>query len=94
MYMLFVWTGIVLLTAIIAAAVGFTDVAPGAAEMARVVFYVILVLSLFVLVIGFIVVRKVTSFTRGFGINIGIGGLLGIMKWVQFLRKGRGRFRR
>jgi uncharacterized membrane protein YtjA (UPF0391 family) len=93
-YTLFVWTGIVLLIAIIAAAVGFTDVAPGASETARIVFYLIFALSLLLLLIGFIVVRKVTSFARGFGINMSVGGLLGMMKWVQLLRMGRRGFRR
>jgi uncharacterized membrane protein YtjA (UPF0391 family) len=93
-YMLFVWAGIALVIAITAAVVGFTHMAPGASEEARMVFYLILALSLLLLLIGFIVVRKVTSFARGFGINLSVGGLLGMMKWVQLLRMGRRGFRR
>lgn len=92
--MFFVWAAILVLIAIIAAAFGFIDIAPGASEVARIVFYLILALFVLLLVTGFIVVRKVTSFARGFGINLSWAGLLGIMRWVQFLRKGRGRFRR
>jgi uncharacterized membrane protein YtjA (UPF0391 family) len=94
MPILFVWTGIVLLIAVIAAVVGFTGVAPGASETARMVFYLILAFSLLLLLIGFIVVIKVTSFARGFGLNMSVGGLLGIMKWVQLLRMGRRGLRR
>ncbi len=94
MYILFGWAGIAFLIAITAAVVGFTDLAPGAAETARMVFYLIFVLSLLLLLIGFIVVRKVTAFARGFGINVSLGGLLGMMKWVQLLRMGRRGFRR
>ena len=94
MHILFVWTGIVLLTAVIAAVVSFTGVAPGASDTARIVFYLILALSLLLLLIGFIVVRKVTSFARGFGIKMSVGGIWGIIKWVQLLRMGRRGFRR
>lgn len=45
MYILFGWAGIAFLIAITAAVVGFTDSAPGAAETARMVFYLIFVLS-------------------------------------------------
>ena len=69
MPILFVWTGIAILIAIITAVVGFTDVAPGASEMARIVFYLILTLALLIPLIGFIVFRKVTSVARGFGLN-------------------------
>ena len=92
--MLFVWTGIVLLIAVISAAVGFTDVAPDASQTARIVFYLILALSLLLVLIGFIVVRKITSFARGFGLKMSVGGLMGMMKWIQLLRKARGGFRR
>ena len=88
MQILFVWTGIVLLIAVIAAVVGFTGVAPGASETARIVFYLILAFSVLLLLIGFIVVRKVTSFARGFGLNMSIGGLWGIISWVRLLRRG------
>jgi uncharacterized membrane protein YtjA (UPF0391 family) len=88
MHILFVWTGIVLSITVIAAAVGFTDVAPGASETARMVLYLILALSLLLLLIGFIVVRKVTSFARGFGLNMSIGGLWGMIRWVRLLRRG------
>lgn len=94
MYILVVWTGIAILSAITAAVVGFTDMAPGASETARIVFYLILAFSLLLLLIGFIVVRKVTSFARGFGLNMSVGGLWGIMKWVQLLRMGRRGLRR
>ncbi len=93
-HMFFVWTAIVFLIAIIAGALGFTDIAPDASEIARIVFYLLLVLFLSLLIIGFIVVRKVTSFARGFGINVSWGTLLGIMRVVQLLRKGRGGGRR
>ncbi len=93
MHIVFVWTGIVLLIAVIAAVVGFTDMAPGVSETARIVFYLILALSLLLLLIGFIVVKKVASFARGFGLKMSIGGLWGMLKWVQLLRKGRGGFR-
>ncbi|MBA3753350.1 MAG: DUF1328 domain-containing protein [Nitrospira sp.] len=92
--MFFVWAVILFLIASLAAAFGFTDIAPGASEVARIVFYLILALFLLLLVTGFIVVRKVTSFARGFGISVSWGRLLGIMKWVQLLRKRLGRFRR
>jgi uncharacterized membrane protein YtjA (UPF0391 family) len=88
MPLLFVWSGIVLLIAVIAAVVGFTDVTPGASATARIVFYLILALSLLLLLIGAIVVRKVTSFARGFGLNMSIGGLWALIRWVRLLRRG------
>ena len=92
--MFFIWAAILFLIAIVAAAFGFTDIFPEASEIARIVFYLILALSLLLLVTGLIVVKKVTSLARGFGIHMSWAGLLGIIRWVQFLRKGRGKFRR
>ena len=89
MQIVFVWSGIVLLVAVVAAVVGFTGVAPEASEAARMVVYLSLALSLLLLLIGSIVVRKVTSFARGFGLNMTIGGLWGIIRWVRLLRRGR-----
>ena len=94
MHMFFVWTAIVFLIAIIAGALGFTERRAGCFRGARMVFYLLLALFLLLLIIGFIVVRKVTSFARGFGINVSWGTLLGIMRFVQLLRKGRGGGRR
>ncbi len=92
--MIVVGAALVFVVAIITAVLGFTDVAPTASEGARVVLYLILALCLLLLLIGFIVIRKVTSFARGFGLNVSVAGLWGLMKWVQLLRKGRGGFRR
>ena len=88
MPLLFVWSGIVLLIAVIAAVVGFTDVAPGASATARIVFYLILALSLLLLLIGAIVVRKVTALARSFGLNMSVGGLWALIRWVRLLRRG------
>lgn len=94
MHMLLVWPAILILIAVLAAVFGFTDVAPAASEVARIVFYLIVAIVVLLLVIGLLLFKKVTSFARGFGINMSWAGLLGIIEWVQRFRKGRGGFRR
>ena len=94
MHIVFTWAAILVLMAFIAAGIGFTHIAPAASEAARIVFYLLVALFLLLLGIGFIVVRKVNSFARGFGLRVSMGGLFGMWKWVQLLRKGRTGFRR
>ena len=90
MIMFLVWPAIVVLIAILAAVIGFTDIAPTASEGARVTFYLIVALVMLLLVTGLLLLQKATSFARGFGINVSARAVLGVWKWVQFLRKGRG----
>ena len=92
--MFFLWAAIIFLLAIVAAAIGFTDMAPGASQIARIAFYLVLALAGLFSVIAFILLRKITSLARGFGLNMSWAGLLGIIRWIQFLRRGRGTLRR
>jgi uncharacterized membrane protein YtjA (UPF0391 family) len=90
--MFLLWPAIVSLIAIISAILGFTDLVPAASESARLVFYLVLALAVLLLVIGFLVIGKLKSFARGFGINVSWTVLLGLIRWVRMLRNGR--FRR
>jgi uncharacterized membrane protein YtjA (UPF0391 family) len=89
MLMLFIWAVMFFLVALAAAAFGFIDVSTGASEVARILFYVLLAIFLLLLVAGMILVKKVTAFARGFGINLSWKWLLGILRYAQFLRKRR-----
>ena len=59
--MLLKWAAVFLVIALIAAAFGFTDVAAGAAGIAKVLFYLFLGIFVVLLVAGIIVGRKVVS---------------------------------
>ena len=94
MHVIYAGAAILLLMVLVAAGVAFTDISPAASQVARVAFYLLLALFVLLIAIGFIVVRKVTSLARGFGMNVSLGGLLAMWKWIQLLRKGRGLGRR
>lgn len=59
--MLLKWAAIFLVIAIIAAALGFTGVAEGATDIAKVLFYIFLGICLIFLVAGLVVAGKVKS---------------------------------
>lgn len=87
--MLFIWAALFFLIALAAAAFGFIDIPAGASEVARILFYILLGIFLLLLVAGVLLVKKVTAFTRGFGINLSWPWLLGMLRYVQFLRNRR-----
>jgi len=60
--MLLKWAAIFFIIAIVAAAFGFTGIAEGATEVAKILFYIFLILFVGVLVAGLIVGGKVKSF--------------------------------
>lgn len=53
------WAGIFFVIALIAAAFGFTGIAEGAADIAKVLFYIFLALFAIVLIAGLAAMRKV-----------------------------------
>jgi uncharacterized membrane protein YtjA (UPF0391 family) len=53
------WAGIFFVIALVAAAFGFTGVAEGAADIAKVLFYIFLVLFAVLLIAGLVAVRKI-----------------------------------
>lgn len=59
--MLLKWAAIFLIIALVAAAFGFTGVAEGAADIARVLFYMFLGLCALFLIAGLVVAGKVRS---------------------------------
>lgn len=59
--MLLKWAAIFFVIALIAAAFGFTGIAAGAAEIAKVLFYIFLAIFLVLIVAGVVVGKKVTS---------------------------------
>lgn len=59
--MLLKWAAIFFVIALIAAAFGFTGIAEGAAEVAKILFYIFLFLFAVALIVGLVVARKVVS---------------------------------
>ncbi len=59
--MLLKWAAIFFVIALIAAAFGFTGIAAGAAEIAKVLFYIFLAIVVVLVAAGWWVARKVTS---------------------------------
>lgn len=59
--MLLKWAAIFFVIALIAAAFGFTGIAAGATEIAKILFYLFLAIFIILLIAGVIVGRKVTS---------------------------------
>lgn len=59
--MLLKWAAIFFVIALIAAAFGFTGIAAGAAEIAKVLFYIFLAIFLVLIVAGVVVGKKITS---------------------------------
>jgi uncharacterized membrane protein YtjA (UPF0391 family) len=59
--MLLKWAAIFFVIALIAAAFGFTGIAAGATEIAKILFYLFLVIFIILLIAGVIVGRKVAS---------------------------------
>jgi uncharacterized membrane protein YtjA (UPF0391 family) len=59
--MLLKWAAIFLIIALIAAAFGFTGVAEGATEIAKVLFYIFLAMCLIFLVAGVVLAERVKS---------------------------------
>ena len=59
--MLLKWAAIFLVIALVAAAFGFTGVAEGAADIAKVLFYMFLGLCVLFLIAGLVVAGKVRS---------------------------------
>ena len=55
------WSVIFLIVAVVAAAFGFTDIAAGAATIAKVLFYLFAILFLIFLVLGLTVAKKITA---------------------------------
>ncbi len=55
------WSVIFLMIAVVAAAFGFTEIAAGAATIAKVLFYLFAMLFLIFLVLGLTVAKKITS---------------------------------
>ena len=55
------WSVIFLIIAVVAAAFGFTEIAAGAATIAKVLFYLFAMLFLIFLVLGLTVAKKITS---------------------------------
>ncbi len=90
--MFFLWAAIFFLIALASAAFGFIDLPAGASEIARILFYILLAIFLFLLIAVLILVRKAKSFARGFGIKLSWTWLLGILRYAQLFRKGRGKF--
>ena len=54
------WSAIFLLIALVAAGFGFSGIAEGAAEIATFLFYLFLLMCLIFLVVGIILVKKIT----------------------------------
>ena len=54
------WAAIFFVIALIAAGLGFTGVAEGAADIAKVLFYIFLVICIVLLVVGVFLFKKVT----------------------------------
>jgi uncharacterized membrane protein YtjA (UPF0391 family) len=65
--MFFMWAAFFFLIAIVAAAFGFTDIAADASEIARILFYVSLMVFLLLLISGLFIFKKVKSFASGLG---------------------------
>jgi uncharacterized membrane protein YtjA (UPF0391 family) len=63
--MFFMWAAIFFVIAMVAAAFGFTDIAAGASEVARILFYISLAIFLLLLISGLFIFRKVKSFASG-----------------------------
>jgi len=78
--MFFMWAAIFFLIALVAAAFGFTDISAGASEVARILFYISMAIFLLLVISGWVLYRKVTSFARGLGFNDHWKGLLRRMK--------------
>lgn len=74
--MFFIWAAIFFVIAIVAAALGFTDIAAKASEVARILFYISLAIFLLLVFSGFILFRKVRSVTQGLGFKENWRGLL------------------
>jgi uncharacterized membrane protein YtjA (UPF0391 family) len=55
------WAAIFFVIALVAAAFGFTGIAAGAADIAKVLFYIFLALFAVLLIAGVVAVRKVSS---------------------------------
>lgn len=54
------WAIIFFVIALIAAGLGFTGIAEGAADIAQILFYIFLVIFIIFLVVGLFMIRKVT----------------------------------
>lgn len=54
------WSAVFFIIAIVAAGLGFTGIAAGAAEVAKILFFIFLVLFLGALILGVTVYKKVT----------------------------------
>jgi uncharacterized membrane protein YtjA (UPF0391 family) len=61
--MLLKWAAIFFLIAIVAAAFGFTGIAEGATEVAKILFYIFLAIFVVLLIAGLIFAEKVKSLT-------------------------------
>jgi uncharacterized membrane protein YtjA (UPF0391 family) len=55
------WAAIFFVIAMVAAAFGFTGVAEGAADVAKILFYIFLAIFFMFLVAGIVVARKLTT---------------------------------
>ena len=78
--MFFMWAAIFFLIALVAAAFGFTDISAAASEVARILFYISMAIFLLLVISGWLLYRKVTSFAHGLGLNDNWKGLLRRMK--------------
>jgi uncharacterized membrane protein YtjA (UPF0391 family) len=63
--MLLKWAAIFFLIAIVAAAFGFTGIAEGATEVAKILFYIFLAIFVVLLIAGLIFAEKVKSSLTG-----------------------------
>ena len=54
------WSAIFLIIALIAAGLGFSGLAEGAADIAKVLFFIFLAVCLLFLVVGIFMIRKIT----------------------------------
>ena len=67
--MFFMWAAVFFIIALVAAALGFTEISAEASEVARILFYISLSIFGLLLISGFVLYRKVTSLTRGLALN-------------------------
>ncbi|MCC2642589.1 MAG: hypothetical protein K0S45_3002 [Nitrospira sp.] len=59
--MLLKWAAIFFVIAMVAAAFGFTGIAEGATEVAKILFYIFLAIFVTFLIAGLVLARKITS---------------------------------
>jgi uncharacterized membrane protein YtjA (UPF0391 family) len=59
--MLLRWAAIFFVIALVAAAFGFTGIAEGAADVAKILFYIFLIVCAAFLIAGVVLARKITS---------------------------------